>query len=92
MQLQDVLNTIHQMSAADAAQVAEAARMRRDYMTRATLRVGDIVSFSAGPQRGMRQGTVLKINPKRYVIDCGVAGRWNVAPNLLSKVTVTVAV
>ena len=91
MQLQDVLNRVHQMTAEEAAQVAEAARMRRDYMTRATLRVGDVVRFNAGPQRGMRQGTILKINPKRYVVDCGAGGRWNVAPNLLSKVTVSAA-
>lgn len=91
MQLQDVINTIHQMTADQAACVMEAARMRRDYMTRATIGIGDTVQFNAGARRGMRRGTVVKINTKRYVVDCGVNGRWNVAPNLLTKVAVTTA-
>lgn len=91
MQLQDIINTIHQMTAEQAATVMEAARMRRDYMTRATLRVGDTVQFNAGARRGMRRGTIIKINTKRYVVDCGVNGRWNVTPNLLTKVEVSAA-
>jgi arylamine N-acetyltransferase len=91
MQLQDILNCVHQLSADEAWSVMEAARMRRDYMTRASLRVGDTVRFSAGPRRGSRQGTIIKINTKRYVVDCGAGGRWNVAPNLLTKVTVSAA-
>lgn len=90
MDVQDIIHRIHQMSAEEAGRVMEAARMRREYMSRATLSVGDMVQFNAGPQRGMRRGTIVKINPKRYVVDCGANGRWNVAPNLLTKITTTV--
>jgi hypothetical protein len=91
MQLQDIINRIHQMTADEATCVMEAAKMRRNYMSRATLNVGDTVRFNAGPQRGMRQGTIVKKNIKRYVVDCGSGGRWNVSPDLLTKVTVTAA-
>jgi transcription antitermination factor NusG len=86
MQLQDIIMSIHQLTADEAARVMEAARMRCNYMSRATLSVGDTVRFNAGPQRGMRQGKIIKINTKRYVVDCGVNGRWNVTPDLLTKV------
>ena len=91
MQLQDIINRIHQMTADEAACVIEAAKMRRNYMSRATLSVGDIVRFNAGPQRGMRQGTIVKKNTKRYVVDCGANGRWNVSPELLTKINVSAA-
>jgi arylamine N-acetyltransferase len=90
MQLQDIIHRIHQMTADEAACIMEAAKMRRNYMSRATLSVGDTVRFSAGPQRGMRQGKIVKINTKRYVVDCGANGRWNVTPDLLTKVETTV--
>lgn len=88
MTIQEVINRIHQMTLEEAKQVERAAEMRREYMTRATIRIGDAVWFDAGPRRGRIQGTVEKINTKRYVIQTAT-GRWNVSPEYLNKMTQT---
>jgi hypothetical protein len=87
MNIQDVLHTIHSMDRNDAERVLEAARMRRDYLSKASIRVGTKVKFDAGT-RGIIFGTVQKINPKRTKVKTIGSGlTWNVSHSLLEAVT-----
>ena len=88
MQVQDILHTIHAMSDRDDIErIMDAARMRRDYLSKASIRVGDTVWFDAG-SRGIQRGKVIKINPKRTKVQCGMM-TWNVSHSLLNKEEVT---
>jgi hypothetical protein len=89
MNTQDIILTIHQMDRDAVERVLEAARMRRDYLTKVSLRVGDMVQFDAN-SRGIQRGKIVKINPKRVKVQCGTV-TWNVTPNLLKKVDTATA-
>ena len=82
MNMQDILHTIHSMDRSDTERVLEAARMRRDYLSRAATRVGTTVQFDAG-KRGIIVGTVVKINPKRTKIKTNTGTVWTVPHSLL---------
>jgi hypothetical protein len=71
------------MDRSDAERVLEAGRMRRDYLSKAAIRVGTKVKFDAG-NRGWITGTVQKINPKRTKVKStdGIH-TWNVSHSLL---------
>ena len=84
MNIKDVLHAIHAMNKADATQVLDAARMRVDYTSRASMRVGSTVQFDAGT-RGIIRGQVVKINSKRTKVKAG-AMTWNVSHSLLEEV------
>lgn len=91
MELKDVVDRIHQMSIDELDCVRRAVEIRRSYMARVTLDVGDTVEFNAGPRRGMRRGTIEKINTKRYVVRTTDGMKWTVAPQLLRRVAVMVS-
>ena len=83
MNIQDLLHTIHSMDRGDAERVLEAARMRRDYLSKASIHIGTKVKFDAG-SRGWIVGTVQKINPKRTKVKTlNGALTWNVSHSLL---------
>ena len=83
MNIQDVLHTIHSMDRGDAERVLEAARMRRDYLSKASIQIGTKVKFDSG-NRGWIVGTVQKINPKRTKVTTPNGGpTWNVSHSLL---------
>lgn len=88
MQLNDIILSIHQLDRAAVDQVYEAARMRRDWLSRTGIRVGDTVRFDA-KTRGVQTGKVIKINPTRVKVQCGMT-TWNVSPQLLTRVDTTV--
>jgi hypothetical protein len=84
MNIQDVLHAIHSMNKADAERVREAAEMRRDYLSKASIKVGTKVKFDAGNRGGWIIGTVKKINPKRTKVETPNGGLvWNVSHSLL---------
>ena len=84
MQVKDILLMVHQMDRDSVEQVLNAARMRRDYLVKTGLRVGDTVRFDA-KSRGIQTGRVIKINPTRVKVQAGTV-MWNVSPQLLTKV------
>ena len=84
MQVKDILLMVHQMDRDSVEQVLNAARMRRDYLVKTSLRVGDTVRFDA-KSRGIQTGRVIKINPTRVKVQAGTV-MWNVSPQLLTKV------
>lgn len=84
MQVKDILLLVHQMDRDSVEQVLNAARMRRDYLVKTGLRVGDTVRFDA-KSRGIQTGRVIKINPTRVKVQAGTV-MWNVSPQLLTKV------
>lgn len=84
MDIQDIVNIIHTMGRAEVDQVIEAGRMRREYLSRVGIKVGDTVQFDA-KTRGIQTGKVIKINPTRTKVQVGMM-TWNVSPALLTKV------
>jgi hypothetical protein len=81
MNIQDVIHAIHIMGREDAERVMQAGRMRRDYLSKASIHIGTAVKFDAG-NRGVMHGTVIKINPTRTKVKTSV-GVWNVTHSLL---------
>jgi hypothetical protein len=84
MQVKDILLLVHQMDRDSVEQVLNAAGMRRDYLVKTGLRVGDTVRFDA-KSRGIQTGRVIKINPTRVKVQAGTVV-WNVSPQLLTKI------
>jgi hypothetical protein len=84
MQVKDILLLVHQMDRDSVEQVLNAAGMRRDYLVKTSLRVGDTVRFNA-KSRGIHFGQVIKINPTRVKVQAGTVV-WNVSPQLLTKI------
>jgi len=85
--LQNVIAAIQGLDNDELDQVVEAVRMRRTFIARSTvrsLRVGDTVSFDAGPRRGVRVGKVIKVNRKNVKVQEAGYGTWNVPANLLT--------
>jgi len=86
--VETIIQNIRSMSAADLAQVIEAVKLRRTYLTRqkaAALMIGDRVTFSA---RGMQVlGTVTKVNTKTVQVkQSNTATLWRVHASLLRPV------
>jgi hypothetical protein len=84
MLVNDILLSVHQLDRDSVERVLEAARMRRDYLSKTSLRVGDTVRFDA-KSRGIQTGQVIKINPTRVKVQAGNI-TWNVSPQLLKRV------
>lgn len=84
MLVNDILLSVHQLDRDSVERVLEAARMRRDYLSKTSLRVGDTVRFDA-KSRGIQTGQVIKINPTRVKVQAGNI-IWNVSPQLLKRV------
>ena len=84
MLVNDILLLVHQLDRDSVERVLEAARMRRDYLSKTSLRVGDTVRFDA-KSRGIQTGQVIKINPTRVKVQAGNI-TWNVSPQLLKRV------
>lgn len=87
--LQTAIAAIQGMDKDELEQVIEAVKLRRNFIARSTVRslnVGDTVSFDAGPRRGVRVGTVTKVNRKNVKVKEAGYGTWNVPASLLTVV------
>ena len=70
-------------------QIFEAIKLQRRHLDKQAAKsfmVGDTVEFLAGPQRGMRKGTVTKVNIKKVKVKTN-DGIWNVPAEMLSLVS-----
>ena len=84
--VQNAITAIADLTQLEEIRAVEAAlRMKKEYLARATLTVGDTVSFDRGPRRGgMISGKVTKINTKTVKVQTN-AGIWNVGIGLLNR-------
>lgn len=95
------MNTVDQitahighMNADELAQVIEAVKLRRTWLSRQTMRqivVGDTVEFDAGRNRGMQRGRVTKVNRTTLAVLVGGYTTWRVPASLVRKVDNTTA-
>jgi transcription antitermination factor NusG len=70
-------------------QIFEAIKLQRRHLDKQAAKsfmVGDTVEFLAGPQRGMRKGTVTKFNINKVKVKTN-DGIWNVPAEMLSLVS-----
>lgn len=84
----NVIAAIHQMSSEELNSVVEAVKLRRTALARTSVRklsVGDLVKFQGRGGATVR-GSVLKLNRKTAVVDCGASGRWRVTASMLESV------
>ena len=81
----NVIAAIHQMSSEELNSVVEAVKLRRTALARGSVRklsVGDLVQFADRKGNSVR-GSVVKLNRKTAVVDCGAGGRWRVTASML---------
>jgi hypothetical protein len=90
MTADEIILAIHKLDRDSIGPIYEAVRMRREWLSRTGIRVGDTVQFDART-RGIQTGKVIKINPTRTKVQVGMM-TWNVSPELLTKVKAAVVV
>jgi len=84
------IQAIRGMSNDEINEIMEAIRLQRNFNSKDAVRsfmVGDTVKFNAGPRRGMRYGTVTKVNIKNIKVRTTDGANWNVAATLLEQDT-----
>ena len=82
--VQTAINAIRNMNNDEINQVVEAVKLQRTFLARTTARalsVGDEVTFQT--RSGYAGGTVVKINRKTVIVDCGLT-RYKVPASLLT--------
>jgi hypothetical protein len=76
---------IYKMSNDELNQVAEAIKLKRQFIVKQNVRsftVGDLVQFTG--RNGLVTGKIKKIAIKNIVVDCGVRGTWRVPASMLT--------
>ena len=62
-----------------------ANQAHRSEIAKASLSVGDVVSFKSTKLFREVSGKILKIKPKNILIDCGSDGKWNVPATMVKS-------
>lgn len=88
--MQSVLESIRNMNPSDLSAVAEAVKAQRSYhaqMKTMTFRVGDTITFNAGPKRGgIIEAVVKRVNTKSVtVIATKSKMEWRVHSSFLKR-------
>ena len=84
MTLNETLVQIQNCDRAELDEVIAAVKLRQTRLARSAARTfmrGDRVEFAS--RQGVQRGTVVKVNPKTVVVDCG-SQRWKVTASMLS--------